>query len=108
VKIDVYGIQAGQEINKSFFLGCRHEFEKSVGNGSARREGGIDTDIELESFSIYISDVYTTLVGKKNRVTLSGGINANVVFGIGWMWEERLDDEVVQGPDYSLNLVIFG
>ena len=79
-------------------------FEQGVGDRLARGERCSDREIESEGLGVDISNVYTTLMSEKNRVAFPSGIDANIVFSVGWVREERLYDEVVEGAGSALDL----
>jgi hypothetical protein len=45
-------------------------------------------------------------VGEEDVVTFTDGVDANVELGVGWMGEERFDDEGVEGSSYAFNLIV--
>ena len=55
-------------------------------------------------FGIDIADIDTTLMGEEDLITLALGVDADIVFGVGWVREERLYDEVVEGAGSALDL----
>jgi hypothetical protein len=73
-------------------------------NDLASRERSSDRNVKDESFGIHIPDVDTTLMCEKDAITLALRIDTNVVFGVGGMREERLDNEIVQSSGNGLNL----
>ena len=46
-------------------------FEESLSPGLARGERSGDTNIEPKGFGVDITNIYTTLVGEENRITLT-------------------------------------
>ena len=64
----------------------------------------MDGNVELQGFGVNISDIDTTLVGEENGVVFTGRVDADVVFGGGWMGEERLEDEGHKGTRDRLDL----
>jgi hypothetical protein len=52
-------------------------------------------DVEDECFGVDVADVDTAFVGEEDGVAFALGVDADVVFGVGGMWLEGLDDEVV-------------
>ena len=77
--------------------GSSRRWETRGGRGRAGRT-------KLESLSINISDVDSTLVGEEDLISLSGRVDTDVVLGIGRVRKERLDDEGVEGSDGLLDL----
>ena len=78
--------------------------QESRGDGFSRGERSADREVQRQSLSIHITNVDTTLVSKENGVTLTLGGDADIVFGVGWVREERLYDEVVEGAGSALDL----
>ncbi len=107
VEVDIYGIEADEEVDECVFFRSRDVGEESGSDGLARWERLSDQNVEDESFGINITDVDTTLVCEKDAVTLTLGVDANVIFGVGGVREEGLDNEVVQGASNGLNLGFF-
>lgn len=62
---------------------------------------------ELESLSINVSDVDSTLVGEEDLVSLSGRVDTDVILGVSRVGKEGLDDEGVEGSDGLLDLLMF-
>ncbi len=104
MKVDVDGVQANQEVDKGFLLASRYMGEKRRCDRLSRWEMGTNWEVKSESFGVDITDVDTSLVGEKDRITLALGGDADVVLCVGWMREERLEDEVVQGAGHGLDL----
>jgi hypothetical protein len=71
--------------------------EESGGDGGAGGEGCVDRDIEFEGFGVDIADIDTTFVCEEDGVAFAGGVDADIILGVGWMREERLYDKVVKG-----------
>jgi hypothetical protein len=105
-KVEIYvdGVQADEEVDEGLLLFGGDVGEERRCDGGARGERCIDGDVELEGFSIDIADVHTTFVGEEDRVAFACGVDADVVFGVGRVRKEGLDDEVVEGTSDSLNL----
>jgi len=105
-KVEIYvdRVQTDEEVDEGVLLFGGDVGEERRCDGGARGERRIDGDVELESFSIDIADVYTTFVREEDRVAFASRVNANVVLRVGRVRKERLDDEVVEGTSDSLNL----
>ena len=73
--------------------GCRQHCQDH-----AHRDG------EAECLGVNITDIHTTLVGEEDLVAFAVGVDADIVFGVGWVREERLYDEVVEGAGSALDL----
>ena len=78
--------------------------EQSCGDGVARREGSTDREIQRKRFRIDISDINTSFVREQNAVALALGVDADVIFCVRGVWQERLEDEVVECARDGLNL----
>ena len=78
--------------------------QKGVGNDLTGGEWCIDGNLQLECLRVDIANVNTAFVGEKDVVAFASGVDANVIFGIGWVREERFDDEVVERAGNGLNL----
>lgn len=62
VKIDVYRVEADEEVDKSLLLLFGYVSEKRSLDILAGREGLVDGNEQLERLSVYITDIDTTLV----------------------------------------------
>jgi hypothetical protein len=107
MEIDVNRVQADQEIDEGFFLFFGDKFEKGIGKHAARWEWRVDTDVESKSFGVDIANLYTTFMSEKDRISFARGGNTDVIFCIGWMGKEGLENEVVEGTGYSFDLLSF-
>ena len=96
VEVDVHGVEADEEVDEGLFLGGGDVGEESVGNCLTRGEWCANGKAQLEGLRVDIANVDTTLVCEENVVTFTGGVDADVVLGIGRMRQEGLDDEVVE------------
>lgn len=97
VEVNIDRIQSDEEINECLFLLGWDVGEERFGDDVARREGCVDGNIEFKCFCVYIANIDTSFVGEEDGVAFTGRVDTDVVFGVGRMGEERLDDEVVQG-----------
>lgn len=104
VQVDVDTVQSDQEVGKDILLGRRDMGEEGADEGLSRGELLVDLDQEFESLGIDISDIDTTLVREENVVALPDRVNAHVIFRVGRVGKERLDDELVQAASGTLNL----
>ena len=105
VQIDIYAVQTDKEVHEGLLLLSRDVLEEGLCDDLAGREGLGDREVEHERFGVDIADIDTTLVGEEDRVALTRRGDADVVFGVGGMREEGLDDEVVQSPGHRFDLV---
>ena len=71
VKINVYRVEADEEVNKSVLLLFGYMSEKGSFDILAGGEGLVDRNTELESLGIYITDIDTTLVSEKDIVAFT-------------------------------------
>jgi hypothetical protein len=104
VKIHIDGIQADEEVDEGIFLFGGDMGEEGGCDGGAGGERCIDGNVELESFGIDITNVYTTFVREEDRVAFAGRVDADVILRVGRVREERLNNEVVEGAGDGLNL----
>ncbi len=86
VKIDINGVEADQEVYKGLAFFGRNKFQEGGCNSGAIGEWCVDRDLQDESLSINIADVYTTFVGEKDVVALACRVNADIVFGVRRVW----------------------
>jgi len=105
VEINIDRVETDQEINKGVLLDGRDMSEEGSSNILASREGLVDSNIKDEGFGIDVTNVNTALMSEENAVTLALRTDTNIVFSIGRVRKERLDDEVVQSASDSLNLL---
>ena len=105
VEVDVDGVEADEEVDEGLFLGGGDVGEESVGDCLTRGEWCANGKAQLEGLRVDIANVDTTLVCEENVVTFTGGVDADVVLGIGRMRQEGLDDEVVERAGHRLDLV---
>lgn len=104
VKIDIDGVKPDKEVDQGILFFCGNMFEESGSNVLTSRERSNHRNIEDESFGIHITDVDTTLVREEDAVTFTLRGDANIIFGVGGVRKERLDDKIVQGSGDGLNL----
>jgi hypothetical protein len=95
VKVDVYTIEADEEVDEGFLLLSWNVSEEGRRDDFAGGEGLVDGDVEDESFSVDVADIDTTFVSEEDGVTLALGVDTDVVLGVCGMRQERLDDKVV-------------
>jgi hypothetical protein len=96
MQVDVDRIQTNEEISERFLLFDWDVFEEGGFDGGPRGEGGTEEEVEFEGFGVDIADFDTSFVGEENRITLTRGVDADVIFSVRGVGEEWLDDEVVQ------------
>ena len=104
MKININRVEADEEVDKGLLLGSRDVLQEGVGDGLTRGEGCVDGEAKFEGFGVDIANVNTAFVSEKDVVAFASGVDANVIFGIGWVREERFDDEVVERAGNGLNL----
>lgn len=105
VEINIDRIETDQKINEGILLLSRNMAEEGSSNILASGEGLVDRDVKDKGFGIDVTNVNTALVSEENAVTLALGTDANIIFSIGRVGKERLDDEVVQSARDSLDLL---
>jgi len=69
-------------------------FEESSSDLVATRERLANENVQLERLGVDIANINTTFVGEEDRVTLTLGRDADIIFRIWWVREERLDNEI--------------
>ena len=69
-------------------------FEESGSNLVATRERLADEDVQLERLGVDIANINTTFVGEEDSVTLALRCDADIIFCVWRVREERLDNEV--------------
>lgn len=106
VEVDVDRVEADEEVNEGVFLFCGYVGEEGGGYCCAGGERCVDGDVEFECFSVYVADVDTAFVCEEDRVALAGGVDADIVFCVRRVGQERLDDEVVESTGDGLDLPI--
>jgi len=82
VEIDIYRVEADEEVYKSLLLLFRYVSEKSSLDFLAGREWLVDGNEELEGLGVYITDIDTTLVSEEDIIALTGRVDANVEFSV--------------------------
>lgn len=105
MEVDVDGVEAGEEVDKGILLLGRDVGEKGRGNGFASGEGLIDREVENEGLGIDIANINSALVCEEDLVSLTLGVDTDIIFGVGGMREEGLNNEVVQGASDGLDLI---
>jgi hypothetical protein len=104
VEVHIDRVQTDEEVHESFFLLGRDVGEEGRGDFSARWEWRVDGNVEFVGLGIHVTNVYPTFVSEEDGVTLASRVDADVVFGMGRVGEEGLDNEVVECPRDGLNL----
>lgn len=104
VEINVYRVEANEEVDKGVLLLFGYVSEKSSFDFLARRERLVDGNTELESLGVYITDVDTTLVSEEDIVAFSSRVDANIEFGVGRVGQEGFDNKRSEGTLDGLNL----
>ena len=95
MQIDVNTVETDEEVNEGLLLLGGDVGEKGRGDGFAGGEGFVDGDIEDKGFSVDVTDINTTFVRKKNRISFTLGVDTDVVFGVRRMGLEGFDDKVI-------------
>ena len=80
VEVNVDRVEADEEVDKSLLLCGGNMLEEGVGDDLPGREGLADGDVELKSLSVDITDVDTTLVCEQDSISLTQGVDADIVF----------------------------
>jgi hypothetical protein len=82
VEVNIDGVKADEEVDESIPLFGRNVLEKSGSELLARRERLVDENVELKCFGIDITNIDTTFMGEKDRITLALGCNADIILRI--------------------------
>lgn len=104
VEVDVDGVEAGKEVDERLLLRLRDMLQESVGDRLARRNRLVHTNLEGQRLGVDVTNVDTTFMGEEDVIAVTVGVDANVVFGVGRVGEERLYDEVVESARDGLDL----
>jgi hypothetical protein len=104
MQIDVDGVEAGKEVDEGVLLGRRDIVEKGRGNRLARGEGLANGDRQTESLGVNIANVNATFVREEDLVAFALRVDTDVVFSVGRVREEGLDNEVGECANGALNL----
>lgn len=105
VEVNIDAIEAYEKVDEGVLLLSGYVCKQGLGDCFARREGLCYGEIEDEGFGIDIANVNTSLVSEENRISLAGGCNADVIFGVGRVGKEGLDDEVIECSCDCFNLI---
>lgn len=97
MEVDIDSVQPDEKVGKDLFLVCRDISKEGILKVGAGGEWAEDGYVEFEGLGIDISDVYATGCGEEEGVGMTGRCNADVVFRVGWVREEGLHDEGVEG-----------
>jgi hypothetical protein len=104
VEVDVDGVETEEEVDESFPLGFWNMFEQGGRDDGAGGEGAVDWDGENEGFGINVADFYSSFVCEEDRVAFAGGVNADIVFRVRRVGEERLDNKVIKSTGDRFDL----
>lgn len=80
-------------------------FEEGSSNLVATRERLADENVQLERLGVDIANINTTFVGEEDRVTLALRRDADIIFCVWRVREERLDNEVGECASDRFNLM---
>ena len=80
MKININRVEADEEIDEGVFLGFGYVREKGRSKGLSGREWSTDRDVEGKSLCVNITDVDTTLVCEQDSISLTQGVDADIVF----------------------------
>lgn len=83
MEVDIDGVKADEEVHEGLLLGGGNVLEQGRRELLARREWLADRNVELECLGVNIADVDTTFVGEEDGVTLTLGVDADVILGVG-------------------------
>ena len=83
MEVDIDGVKADEEVHEGLLLGGGNVLEQGRRELLARREWLADRNVELECLGVNIANVDTTFVGEEDGVTLTLGVDADVILGVG-------------------------
>ncbi len=106
VKVHIDGVETNEEVDQCCLLALNNVCQQCGRDRLARRERGTDGEAKGERLGVNITDVDTSFMSEENEIPLTLRSDADVVFGVGRMGEEGLEDEVVDSPRDSGNLRI--
>jgi len=66
----------------------------------------VDRDENLLGFGIDIAHIDTSLLSEKDPVAITDGVDVDILFGIGRVRHERLDQELSENSGHSLDLLL--
>jgi hypothetical protein len=96
VQVHIDAIQTNEEINEGILL-LRWDVGQEGGRDDfACRERLSYRKVEYEGLCVDVADVYAAFVGEEDGIAFTSGCDADVVFGVGGMGKERLNDKVVE------------
>lgn len=108
MQIDVDGVQSDQEIDERRLFRSWDVRQQRRGDDFSAGERRANCNIQFERFSIDISDIDTSFVGKQDRIAFPRGVYADVVFGVGCVRQEGFDNKVVERSSDALYLEMGG
>lgn len=104
VEVDVNGVKTGDEVDQDVVLGGRNMSQERSLDGGSSGESISDLDLELKGLGVNIANLDTTLVGEQDVVSIAIRVDANVVFSVGGVGDERLDEEGLEDTGNRINL----
>lgn len=104
VEINVYRVEANEEVDKSVLLLFGYVSEKGSFDFLAGREGLVDGNTEFEGLGVYITNIDTTLVSEEDIVAFTSRVDANIEFGVGRVGQEGFDNKRPEGTLDGLDL----
>lgn len=93
MEVDINSIETGDEVYQDVMLGLRDMDKKCGADRLGCWESILDLDLEFEGLGIDIADLDTSLVGEEDVVSVAIRVDADVVFSVGGMGDEGLDEE---------------
>jgi hypothetical protein len=83
MEVNVYAVEADEEVDEGFLLLGWNVGEEGRRNGFTGGEWLVDVDVEDKGFSVDVTDVNTTFVGEEDGVALAMGVDTDVILGVG-------------------------
>lgn len=105
VEVDVDRVEADDKVDEGLeTFSSGNVLEEVRLDLFAGRELASNGNEESESLGVDITDVDTSLVGEEDDISLTNGVDADVVLGVGRVGAERFNDEGVEGTSGLLDL----
>lgn len=93
MEVDIDGVQPDEEICEDLFLVCRDVTKEGILQFGTGGEWAEDRYVEFEGLGIDITNIHTTGCGEEEGISVASRCDTDVVFRIGGMRKEGLDDE---------------
>ena len=105
MQVNIDAVQTNEEINESILLLRRDVGQEGGRDDIACGEGLSYGKVEYERLCVDVANVYAAFVSEEDGVAFTSRCNANVVFGVGGMGKEGLNDKVVERSGDRFDLI---